>query len=323
MPKVVIFSSPDDPHAHAVLRSLNTRPNFQTELLDLTEYPTQLALTIRLSGADSDQVSRSATLTHRSGATLDLHSVAAFWWRRPGEFKLHPELTQDIHRAFALSEMQTAFEGLYLSLDAFWINRPHADRVANHKLYQLSLARQLGLTIPRTLITSDPIVARAFASENPGAVIYKQFRALPNCWRETRLLAPEETALIDSVRFTPVLFQRFVPAVADLRVTIIGQRIFAASNLVRPTDYQADVRMNFDTTYVSHQLPSSVEIQLHALMAHLGLEYGAIDLRLTPEGEYVFLEINPAGQFLYIEQHTGQPIAQALADRLAEAASAD
>jgi len=56
---------------------------------------------------------------------------------------------------------------------------------------------------------------------------------------------------------------------------------------------------------------------LRALMRRLGLVYGAIDLRLTPDGRYVFLEINPAGQFLYVEQQTGQPIAAALAALLA------
>jgi glutathione synthase/RimK-type ligase-like ATP-grasp enzyme len=54
-----------------------------------------------------------------------------------------------------------------------------------------------------------------------------------------------------------------------------------------------------------------------ASLRRLGLEYGAIDLRKTPEGEYVFLEVNPAGQFLYVEKATGQPIAAALADHLA------
>jgi hypothetical protein len=41
------------------------------------------------------------------------------------------------------------------------------------------------------------------------------------------------------------------------------------------------------------------------------------DLRLTPDGRYVFLEINPAGQFLWIEQMTGQKIAATLATHLA------
>jgi len=56
---------------------------------------------------------------------------------------------------------------------------------------------------------------------------------------------------------------------------------------------------------------------LRVLMRRLGLVYGAIDLRLTEDGRYVFLEINPAGQFLYVEQQTGQPITAALAACLA------
>jgi glutathione synthase/RimK-type ligase-like ATP-grasp enzyme len=40
----------------------------------------------------------------------------------------------------------------------------------------------------------------------------------------------------------------------------------------------------------------------------MGLVYGAIDLILTPEGEYVFVEVNPNGQYWWIERLTGLPI---------------
>ncbi len=52
-------------------------------------------------------------------------------------------------------------------------------------------------------------------------------------------------------------------------------------------------------------------------MDALGLVYGAIDMRLQPDGTYVFLEINPAGQFLFVESVTKQPIAHRLAMSLA------
>ncbi|MEN6440250.1 MAG: hypothetical protein ABFD97_16875, partial [Syntrophobacter sp.] len=48
----------------------------------------------------------------------------------------------------------------------------------------------------------------------------------------------------------------------------------------------------------------------------LGLRFGALDLRLTPDGEYVFLEVNPGGQFLFCEIHAGHPITRALAEAL-------
>ena len=51
-------------------------------------------------------------------------------------------------------------------------------------------------------------------------------------------------------------------------------------------------------------------------MARLGIVYGAIDLRRTPDGRHVFLEVNPAGQWLFVEQATGQPIAAAVAQAL-------
>ena len=76
--------------------------------------------------------------------------------------------------------------------------------------------------------------------------------------------------------------------------------------------------MNLATKYEPHDLPPQIAAKLKELMHRLGLVYGAIDLRLTPEGQYVFLEINPAGQFLYIEYATGHPIAAALARALIE-----
>ncbi len=42
------------------------------------------------------------------------------------------------------------------------------------------------------------------------------------------------------------------------------------------------------------------------------LEWTAIDWRLQPKGEYIFLEANPSPMFLYFEQQTGFPITQAL-----------
>jgi hypothetical protein len=52
-------------------------------------------------------------------------------------------------------------------------------------------------------------------------------------------------------------------------------------------------------------------------MRRLGLVYGAIDMRRTPDGSYVFLEVNPSGQFLFIEELTAQPLTTSLARLLA------
>ena len=39
-----------------------------------------------------------------------------------------------------------------------------------------------------------------------------------------------------------------------------------------------------------------------ALVRSYGLNFGAVDLILTPDDRYVFLEINPNGQFLFVQE---------------------
>jgi hypothetical protein len=311
---VLIVSTLADPHTQAMIAALG-ECGAPVELLDLADYPGKLTLTLAFEGGK-----RRFRLRRPGEGELDLEAVRAVWWRRPGAFVLPETLRDPAHRRLALSEAHTAFHGLYQAMDARWINPPGLDAAANHKPYQLALAQRLGLEIPQTVMTSDPEEARQFWRACEGDVIFKQFIALPEAWSETRRLGEAETKIADAeIRLAPVIFQRRVVAVADLRVTIIGDEVFAAAVDVRDLAYDVDVRLNLDARHVAHDLPDNVATMLRALMRRLGLVYGAIDLRLTEDGRYVFLEINPAGQFLYVEQQTGQPITAALAAVLAGA----
>jgi hypothetical protein len=85
-------------------------------------------------------------------------------------------------------------------------------------------------------------------------------------------------------------------------------------------EYKVDFRMHIDDVVIRPtELPDAVVAGLRRLMMRLELTYGAIDMRLTPEGDYVFLEINPTGQWLFVEHATGQPIAATLARAMARA----
>jgi hypothetical protein len=85
---------------------------------------------------------------------------------------------------------------------------------------------------------------------------------------------------------------------------------------LRKMEYQLDVRLN-QQAYERHDLPVEVQQKLLLLMRRIGLEYGAIDLRLRPDGQYVFFEVNPAGQFLFVEHACKLPISDVLARHLA------
>jgi glutathione synthase/RimK-type ligase-like ATP-grasp enzyme len=314
---ILVISHPGDPHAVRVVELLG-HAGQDVLLLDLSDLPTRAGLTIDYADP------RRPAIDYRpiGGPSIDLGRTTAVWWRRPQAADVSEVGAIDA-RLFTANEWNEAINGLWLLLDVPWCNPPARDDMASRKANQLRLAADVGLSIPRTLITSDPDRARAFiADQGVGRTIFKTFSATHDVWRETRLVRDEELEVLDSVRMAPVIFQGYVDAEADLRVTFVGDRVFAAAIDARDTDYPIDFRMSLgQATTTPTTLPPAVETRLRALMHRLGLVYGAIDLRRTPTGEHVFLEVNTAGEFLFVEERAGLPIAQAMADWLVRPAA--
>lgn len=310
---VLIIAPERDEHAQAVGREIG-RLGVRAEIVDVGAFPETISLTMRYECCTG----RRAFHLEGHGGRLNLAEFGSVWWRRPSHPSITGAMGRPSHRLFAANEAQEALNGLWHSMDADWINNPALDYVAQRKAYQLSAAQDVGLTIPATLITSDPFEARKFVdARGYRNVVYKSFSSTADEWRETRLLREDEIQLLDLVRHAPVIFQSYAPAIYDLRITVIDDRIFPAAIFSQETDYTIDCRIDIGNARIEQvALPPAVEAQLLALMRRVGLVYGAIDMRLQPDGTYVFLELNPAGQFLYIEVASGLPITVAMAAAL-------
>jgi len=309
---ILIVSYPGDVHCQAVGHALKARGH-EPALLDLSRFPDPVRLELRY-GANGAGGMR---LHDEAWGNVDLGQCRATWWRRPQPFGTPAELTDPTFRAFAANEAREVFGGLWGLMDGAWINDPQRDDQAHRKSFQLRVAEEVGLTVPDTVITNAPDVARAFIAQyGPKGTVFKAFSGTPQAWRETRLIGEEELARLDLVRLAPVIFQQYIEGV-DIRVTVIGERIFPAEIDIGDGDYAVDFRMNYDHLRMRPiELPAPVADGIHALMDRLGLVYGAIDFRRTADGDYLFLEINPAGQWLFIEHQTHQPITEAMADAL-------
>lgn len=304
---IVVVSFPDNAHVDAVREHLRV-PHV---VVDLADFP--VASTVSVA---TDDAGTSMAWRLPDGQVVDLAEVGAVWYRRLRPLGLSDDLDAT-GRLFAWSEATETVAGLWYSLDAWWMNHPLADDAAQRKILQLRVAVDVGLAVPDTLVTNDPDAARAFVDRlGPGRVIRKAFRNISEAPRQTAVVGAEELARLDLVRYAPVIFQGFVAAELDLRVTVVDGEVFAAQ-IRSDADHQVDYRLGLGTADVrAHQLPDEVEDRLRELMARLGVSYGAIDLRLTPQGEYVFLEINPGGEYLFASQRTGQPVPQAIAAAL-------
>ena len=309
---ILAISSPKDDHATAVLQRLDAL-GVEARLLDLSAFPTELTVSMRYDSTGGAGAFRS----HIGGQPLE--EFGAVWWRRPQPFELPPELESEADRSFAYTECKSALDGLWRVLDASWVNHPTRDEDAARKPYQLRVAKELGFEIPETQVTNDPKQARAFVDEHgPEGTVYKAFSGTEEAWRETRVFRENETELLDAVRHAPVIFQEYVPADVDLRITVMGDHVFPAAIHSQETEYEVDYRMTIDSARVEAvDLPDQVLDRIRAYTDELGLVYGAIDMRRTPDGRYVFLEINPSGQWLFIERRTGQPMTDTFARLLA------
>jgi glutathione synthase/RimK-type ligase-like ATP-grasp enzyme len=106
----------------------------------------------------------------------------------------------------------------------------------------------------------------------------------------------------------------------ELRVTVVGHRVMTAA-----LDSQVSARAAHDwrrdgqrmvQDWRPYQLPVEIEEKILRLMDYFSLNYGAIDIILTPDGRHVFLELNPSGEFFWLEQTPGLPISNAIAELL-------
>ena len=314
---VLVLSHAQDLHATQVLAALASRgrPAF---LFDLATLPDRASLTLDYA----DPGHPVATVRPDGAAPVVLTDATAVWWRRPQYPRLDMISDPDA-LAFTHGEWHEALYGLYELIDCPWMNEPPRDDRASRKALQLRVATRLGLRVPDTLMTSDPDDARRFVERHGlGNVIYKIFTATQQVWRQTRLVQPADVVDLDALRLAPVIFQEYVRAVADVRVIVVGRRTFPMAIHTRGTSYEVDFRVSISEARTEPiELPPEVEIRLRHLMAHFGLAYGAIDLRLTDDGDWVFLEVNPAGEFLFCETGAGFPITEAVADWLADPAT--
>jgi glutathione synthase/RimK-type ligase-like ATP-grasp enzyme len=299
-----------DDDATPVLAAL-ARRGADVAVLDLADLPGRAGLALRYGDGGGPTALHLA-----SGRVVRAEEIEAVWWRRTRPFALHPGLSAR-DAGFADRQTSEAVEGFFASLPARFVNDPWRDRIASHKPLQLAAASAAGLAVPPTLVTNEPAAAQAFVASLDGAkVIHKALHATPVDWHPTRLLEGRDRERLDAVRLAPVILQAYVPGV-DLRVLAVGDRLFAAEIDARGSRSPEDFREVYESCPVRPiELPLTVASGLLAVQRRLGLRYGAYDLRRREDGAHLFLEVNPSGLWRFVEERTGQPITEALADLL-------
>jgi MvdD family ATP-grasp ribosomal peptide maturase len=318
---VLIITHSDDNECVTRVSEAIARKGGHTIRFDTDRYPTDVRLTAYYGTSQDERL----TLTNDEGE-FDLREVTAVWHRRIN-FGAHLPASLDKQmRHASLGETSAAAHGMLASLKAFRLDHLHHIRHAENKQLQLQVAREVGLNTPRTLTTNDPAAVRAFAKSCEDGIVTKMLSsfAIYEAGKElvvfTNPVQPEDLADLSGLSLCPATFQELLPKSLEIRATVVGHRVMSAAVnsqvSTRAThDWRRDgLRMLQD--WQPYQLPLDVEEKILRLMDHFSLNYGAIDIILTPDEKHVFLELNPCGEFFWLERTPGLPISDAIADLL-------
>lgn len=257
-----------------------------------------------------------------------LSEVQAVWARRAawatGLFQRN-DLPRDVVRA-ARGESAHVVEAALLDTNALWVDPPAVYARARNKALQLAIAERIGLRTPRTLETNDPDEARAFVAALDCPVISKMFTdvRVDDGTVYTNVLGPDDIDALDGIRPCPTILQEAIPKAHELRVVVVGPRVFAAA-LDTPKLAGAEVdwrRQGGATIDQWRPVKLSADEEAHFLALHdaLGTNYGSADCVRTPDGELVLLENNAVGESFWL--YDLHPLAAAWADLLTGAVPA-
>lgn len=211
----------------------------------------------------------------------------------------------------------------------FSISNYHIDSL-NNKLNNLLLAKEFGLNIPSTIVTSRKNDAITFLQKH-GFCISKPLHNghlngkivgdLSIASKGTFTVKIEALESLDTT-FVPMLLQQYIPKQFEIRVFyFVGQfyamAIFSQNDEMTQIDYR-NYNREKPNRAVPFQLPEYIEKALRALIAKTELKTCSIDLIYTPNNEYYFLEINPNGQFGWVSDNCNFYIEKEIAHKLNE-----
>ena len=199
---------------------------------------------------------------------ISAKSIRSVWYRwKPAALSAKEDFQGLIAQDFALNEWKSVVRSLESFFpDVPWLNPLGPLDLIKCKPYQLWLAQQVGLTVPRTTITNNPAAAqRIFDEVEHGRVIFKSLTPLfipPDKLLYTTEISREfPSQARSSVMQCPAIYQELVQRRSDLRITIVGCEVFAVRIASQKLEREKD-RLDWRRCQDNNDLYSKAEVKL-------------------------------------------------------------
>lgn len=314
---ILIITKSDDPTVDFVSRRLSQRGIYFERLNTDTLQQTG---TISISPELGDWNLQIGKRNIRS------YEVSSVWLRmipRPTHENDNPEIVR-----YVTQEWELCWKWCLNSIkqdriiDSEW----KITRAAN-KFLQLQIATQMGLKVPKTLVTTNAEDFYEFYESNERTVVKTlggfgtkldntRFKAI-----YTNRVSTEDMQNAESLKLAPVIFQEEIEKSYEVRATLVGSKLFSCKIESQRSERTTTDWRKYDFKNVPHspiELPKDVEEKLKELARHFGIRFASFDLAVSRENEIIFFEMNPNSQWVWIEKLTGLQITDALIDLLSK-----
>ena len=306
---ILIITITDDLHALNVQRVLAKRGYHDCHVFECDRISAEHYV-YWMAAADKQE----GYLRTGEGREINVGELELIWWRRVNANQdLAETIADNQHVRLINNDCRGALNGILSScFEGKWISNPQATDQACDKVYQLAVARRAGFRIPETLISQSIDEVKNFCERLNGNVIVKPVAGVAGPLLFTQFVGDPTRLDPKSYRICPAVYQEYIPGTQHIRLNCFGDQSFAA--IIETSDL--DWRPNLNVPIRNWEVPQSLHQQVRTVLDRLGLAMGVIDLKQTPEGEYVWLEVNPQGQFLFLEPLAKIPLSEHFADYL-------
>ncbi|MCL4551794.1 MAG: RimK-like protein [Bacteroidetes bacterium] len=237
------------------------------------------------------------------------NEITSIFYRQPVFLRNTPSVPLSTSEQLERSQWMAFLRSLSVFVQSSWMNFPRSTYLAECKPYQLFLAKRIGFKVPSTLVSND---CKTIKDHFTDKIIIKSLdtvllREGNDCLFTYSSLDNLESLSEENVSSTPLLAQTYLEDKIDLRVTIVGNQLYAVKILSNNKGIDGDWRVlpKNEIQYFDYCLEPQLEEFCKRLMRELDLNFGAIDLIETKSGIY-FIEINPTGEWGWITDSNRQ-----------------
>lgn len=313
MKYILILAKSDDIHAKVVSHFIKEKSELIPLILDTSEFPYNWTLSYSIKNDGIGYTLKTNNIR------IESKDIQAVWYRRFYNPIIREVESKKI-QSFCFEEAINVLDGWLDSLGDKLFNKFDIQNSLDNKLLQLKIAKELGFQVPETLISNDPEEVNTFVKSIKKPVIFKAFTGSDFQFVETRIYKEEYSNKLLNLKYAPAIFQEAIEDGIELRVTVVGKKIFCVKINPNHNGAKLDWRLDSSAKISSFKLDVIEENKILDFMTKVGLEYGALDFKLTADNQLFFFEVNVGGQYLFVEMHGKHPISESIANLLIEKA---